>query len=206
MSTPAVSSDDTAKAPRLFKFVGILFTWLTVWFMFWYFVNPALAAPAVWLCEVILTLGLPNFVYEFNLTGSQAMLVSTFGELNGEIVSARLAGDHLAFLLNTQILTCSLPFYAALHFATNKSVKGIRLISGVSVLYLLLVIGMISICLKNLIVGLGPVFLDGYSVTGSFIGLMAQFSTLMVPTLAPLLIWAWQSRNSSYLRQLMAQV
>jgi hypothetical protein len=205
MSASGVSSNDATKAPKLYKFVGKLFIWLIVWFMFWYFVSSVLAAPAVWLSEAILTFSLPDFVYEFSLIGSQAVLVSNFGELNGEIVSARLAGDHLAFLLNTQILTYSLPFYAALHFATNKGVKGIGLIWGLCALYLLLVIGMISICLKNLMVGLGPTFVDGFSATGSFIGVMFQFSTLMVPTLAPLLIWAWQSRNSSYLRQLMAQ-
>jgi len=64
---------------------------------------------------------------------------------------------------------------------------------------------MIRICLKNLMAGLGPMFVDGFSATGSFIGVMSQFSVLMIPTLAPLLIWAWQSRNSSYLRQLMTQ-
>lgn len=206
MSESGVSSNDDTSAPKLHRFVGKLFIWLAVWFMLWYFVSPVLAAPAVWFCEAILTFGLPDYVYEFNLTGSEAVLVSNFGELDGELVSARLAGDHLAFLLNTQILTCSLPFYAALHFATNKSVKGIALISGLSALYLLLVIGMISICLRNLMVGLGPMFVDGFSATGSVISVMSQFSTLMVPTLAPLLIWAWQSRNSAYLRQLMAQI
>jgi len=205
MSVSGVSSNDATNAPKLYTFVGRLFIWLIVWFMFWYFVNSVLAAPAVWLCEAILKFSVPDFVYEFSLIGSQAVLVSNFGELNGEIVSARVAGDHLAFLLNTQILTYSLPFYAALHFATNKSVKGIRFIWGLCALYLLLVIGMISICLKNLMAGLGPVFVDGFSASGSFIAVMSQFSILMIPTLAPLLIWAWQSRNSAYLRQLMKQ-
>lgn len=205
MSALGVSSDDATKAPKLYKFVGAVFIWLIVWFTGWYFVSSILAIPAVRLSEAILTFFLPDFVYEINLTGSQAVLVSNFGELDGEIVSGRLAGNQLAFLVNTQILTYSLPFYGALSYATKEGVEWMEFISGLFVLYLLIVFGMISICLKNLMVGLAPVFVDGMSVTGSFIGVISQFSTLIIPTLAPLLIWAWQSRNNPYLRQLLAR-
>ena len=120
MSASGVSSNDGTQTPKLYKFVVELFIWLVVWFSVWFFLSPVLAFPAVWLSEVILQFSLPDFVYEFSQNGTQALLVSNFGEIGGEIVSARLAGDHLAFRLNTQILTCSLPFYAALSFATDE--------------------------------------------------------------------------------------
>ena len=203
MSPPDVSTNNDGQAPKLYRFIGELFIWLTIWFIVWIFMGFMLAVPAVWLAEDILTNVLPEFVFEFNLNGSQALLVSNFGELDGEIVSARLAGDHLAFPINTQILTYSFPFYVALSFATNDGVNFAGLVRGLLVLYMLLIVGIISICLKSLMAGLGPVFIDGFSTSAAVIAIASQFSTLMIPTLAPLLVWAWQSRKSTYLRQLL---
>jgi hypothetical protein len=205
MNGPADSTNSDTQVPTLYKFVGELFVWLIVWFIVWMFVNTILIVPAVWLVEVILQYSLPEYVFEFNQTGSQALLVTHFGELDGEIVSARLAGDHLAFLLNTRTLSYSFPFYAALSFTTSDGVNRAGLVWGCLLLYLLMAVGMIGVSLKNLMMGLGPVFIDSLSTSASIIGIMFQFSTLMIPTIAPLLIWAWQSRNSSYLRQLLVK-
>lgn len=205
MSASGDSSNDGTPAPKLYKFIIKVFIWLIVCFAVWFFLRDILAAPAVWLSDVLLKFFLPGYVYELRLTGPYALLVSNFGEVGGEIVAAGLAGDHLAFRLNTQIITYSLPFYAALSFATDEGASPFGLAKGLLTLYALIVIGIISICLKNLLVGLGPVFIDGFSATAAFIGIMSQFSTLMIPTLAPMLIWAWQSRKSTYIRRLMAQ-
>jgi len=151
-------------------------------------------------------------VHNFTLTGPQALLATHFGELDGEIVSAQVAGYRLAYPLNTRILTYSLPFYAALHFATNTT-SGISgndgsfagFGKGLLLLYPLLILGLVSVCLKNLMLGLGPIFIDSSDTSASLIGLLYQLSTLMVPPLAPILIWAWQSRESSLLQQLLVK-
>ena len=205
MNEPTDSTNNDTQQPKLYKFVGELFVWLIVWFIVWMFVNTILIIPVVWFVEVILQYSLPEYVFEFNQIGSKALLVTHFGELDGEIVSARLAGDHLAFFLNTQILSYSFPLYAALSFTTPEGVNRSGFVRGFLMLYLLLAVCMISVNLKNLMMGLGPVFIDGLSASASIIGIMFQFSTLMIPTIAPLLIWGWQSRNSSYLRQLLVK-
>ncbi len=203
MSAPNVPTNNDPEAPKFYKFVGELFLWLTIWFVVWMLLNSVFVSPAIWLTEVILKFSLPEFVFEFSLSGPRALLITHFGELNGEIVSAQLAGDHIAFPINTRIFTYSFPFYATLSFVTNDGVSYAGLIRGILVLYILLIAGLISICLKNLMLGLGPVFVDGFSTSGAVIGVMFQFSTLMVPTLAPLLVWAWQSRKSAYLQRLL---
>jgi len=196
--------------PRLYYFVGLIFLWLIPCFIVWISLSSLFAAPAVWLADLILTSALPEFVHEFTLSGSQAMLATNFGELDGKIVSAEIAGYRLAYPLNTRILSYSIPFYAALHFATQSSVgpaekSGSRLAMGLLLLYPLMVVGLVAVCVKNLMLGLwlGPAFVDSSSTAASIIGLMYQLSTLMVPPLAPVLVWVWQSRENPALRQLL---
>ena len=205
MRKPETSESYAAQEPRLYRFVGQLFVWLAVCFIVWVLFSSVIAAPAVWFAEVILTYSIPEFVQEFTLNGTQALLVTHFGELDGEIVSARLAGYHIAFPLNTQILTYSFPFYTALCYATPGGENLGRFARGTLLLYALLVISMISINLKNLMAGFGPAFIDGFSTAASIISIMSQFSTLMIPTLAPILVWAWQYRRSVFLQQLLVK-
>ena len=206
--TPIPKRNDDA--PKLYRFVGLIFLWLIPCFFIWVSLSSFLAAPAVWASEQILTYALPDIINTFSLSGSQAMLTTHFGDLDGQIVSARAAGYRLAFPLNTRIVTYSLPFYAALHFATPSSnttsgndANMAGLCKGLLLLYPLIILGLISISLKNLMLGLGPAFIEGTSIGASLIGLGYQLSTLMVPTVAPIMIWAWQSRNSTLIQQLL---
>ncbi len=208
MSESEIDSAEDTEPPKLYKFVGLVFLWLVPCFVVWVSLSSMLAAPAVWLSELILTAALPDIVYDFTLAGPQALLSTHFGELDGEIVSAQVAGYRLAYPLNTRILTYSLPFYAALHFATVTTdgffeKNTFRFSMGLLLLYPLLIVGVISVSLKNLMLGLGPIFIDISSTGGSIIAMMYQLSTLMVPALAPILVWAWQSRESPMLQKLL---
>lgn len=212
MSDEETSSDSDIEAPKLYQFVGLVFLWLIPCFVVWVSLSSLLAAPAVWLADLILTSALPDVVHSFTLAGPQALLATHFGELDGEIVSAQVAGYRLAYPINTRILTYALPFYAALHFATQTT-SGISgnegtlagFGKGLLCLYPLLVLGMVSIGLKDLMLGLGAVFIDSGSTGASAIGLMYQLSTLMIPPLAPIMIWAWQARESSLIQQLLVK-
>jgi len=136
------------------------------------------------------------------------MLATHFGEVDGSIVSAQVAGYRLAYPLDTRVLSYSLPFYAALYFATprehGESGGFTREFGGgLLLLYPLLVLGLVFVSLKNLMLGLGPIFIQADSTMTTVIGLMYQLSTLMIPPLAPVLIWAWQSRNNPQLQSLV---
>ncbi len=205
-------NDDVVEPPKLYQFVGLVFLWLIPCFVVWISLSSLLAAPIVWVSELILASALPDIVHSFTLTGSQALLATHFGELDGEIVSAQVAGYRLAYPINTRILTYALPFYGALHFATQTT-RGISgndgsmagFAKGLLLLYPLLILGLVSIGVKDLMLGLGPVFIDSGSTGASAIGLMYQLSTLMVPPLAPIMLWAWQARESSLIQQLLVK-
>ena len=209
MNDDEVSSSDDLEPPKLYQFVGLVFLWLIPCFVVWVSLSSLLAAPVVWVSELILTSALPDIVHSFTLSGPQALLATHFGELDGEIVSAQVAGYRLAYPTNTRILTYALPFYGALHFATQttRGISGndgsmVGFGKGLLLLYPLLIMGLVSIGLKDLMLGLGPVFIESNSTGASAIGLMFQLSTLMVPPLAPIMIWAWQARESSLIQQL----
>ena len=205
MTNPNPMSEKSIEyGPKLYKFVGYVFIWMIPCFGIWMSLNSALVSPAVWITDFILTYTFPEVVHEISLNGKQALLSTHFGKLDsGEIVSARIAGYRLAFPMNTQILSYSIPFYSALYLATLDGGSWAKYGKGLLVLYTLIIVGMLSICLKNLMLGLGTSFVDGFSTEASIIGIMYQISTLIVPSVAPVIVWAWQARESSILKQLL---
>ncbi|MBK6510951.1 MAG: hypothetical protein IPG06_16920 [Haliea sp.] len=78
---------------------------------------------------------------------------------------------------------------------------------GLLVLYPLFAISLLLLCLKTLMVSLGPLFFEQPGVfvpNVNVIGLLYQFSVLIIPTLAPAIVWLWQSRDTPLLRAALA--
>ena len=191
--------------PKLYRFVLFVFVWLVPCFVVWVSLSSPIAAPGVLLADWIMSTMLPSYIHEFTLVGTQALMTTQYGEVDGAIVAAEVAGYRLAYPLNTQILSYSLPFYAALHFATPGQNSLARFGQGILLLYPLFIIGLVSVSLKNLMLGLGSEFLQDSTSLEATIAMMYQISTLMVPPLAPVLIWAWQSKQSPLLQQLLVK-
>jgi hypothetical protein len=182
------------------KFLIRVFALLPLCFALWTFASAALALPAVGFSNMIMTAWLPDIVRGLLAQGAEVIVVTHFGELNGQIVSAQQAGDALAFILNTRILSYSIPFYAALHFAVGGEKLWSRFFQGCLVLYVLLVFGLVSLALKELMVNLGTTFLEHPAAAiphPNIIAVLYQLNVLIVPTLGPILIWAWQHRGGA---------
>ena len=91
------------------------------------------------------------------------------------------------------------------HFATDKKNYLANFIWGMLILYPFIIVGLVSTFLKDLMVNLGPTFLEQSGVlvpAPDVIGIMYQLSVLIVPTLLPMLIWAWQNREAPLLQNL----
>jgi hypothetical protein len=68
----------------------------------------------------------------------------------------------------------------------------------------LVVLGLVVVSLKNLMLGLGEVFFAQTDVlvpNAHLIGILYQLSILIVPPVAPILVWTWQSRDNPLLQQ-----
>lgn len=188
------------------QFLLMVFALLLPCFALWNFASSWLALPAIGFGNMILTGWLPDIVQSFFARGADAILVTQFGELDGRHVPAQQAGDALAFVLNTRILSYSIPFYTMLHFALARENLWSRYFSGFIALYVLLVIGLVSMALKDLMVNLGTTFVDhpGAAIPHpAVIALLYQLNVLLVPTLGPIIIWGWQNREAALFNTLL---
>ncbi|MFK8047586.1 MAG: exosortase H-associated membrane protein [Halioglobus sp.] len=186
------------------RFLGLVLLLLIPSFFVWMLIDSWLAWPAVWLSDVVFRFWMPDVVATIQLQGSNALVMTHFGELKNVIVSAEQAGYQMGFPADVRLLSYSIPFYAALHFSTPQSESLGNFSIGLWVLLVLIFLGLISVTLKNLMLGLGQPFFDQAAVflpNGQLIAIFYQLSILIVPPLAPIIIWAWQSRNKPLMMQ-----
>ncbi|MEP4149408.1 MAG: exosortase H-associated membrane protein [Halioglobus sp.] len=186
---------------NLRQFLLFAFALIIPCFALWTVAMGYIAMPAVGLADMILAGWFPEVVDGVNFQGGKAVLMTHFGELNGAPVPPGQSEYQLAFLINPGILSYSLPFYATLHFATAKDEYLVSFMTGIFILYPLVLVGLLSLCLKELMINLGSLFMEQSGVpNGTFIALFYQLNVLIVPTVAPIALWAWQSRDTALLR------
>lgn len=191
---------------HLRQFLLFVFVLLIPCFALWSFASASLATPVIGLAHVILTAWFPDIVSVVYQQGSDAMLMTRLDEVGGQIVPSTEEGAGLGFAINTSIVSYSLPFYAALHFATERERYLGPFFWGVLALYPFILIGLLALCLKDLMVTLGGVFLEQPGVIlppPAVIGILYQLSVLIIPTLLPVLVWGWQSRHTPLLQKLL---
>jgi hypothetical protein len=191
------------KTPTVRRFFGFVVVLLPAMFIVWHALGSVVAAPAVALAGEILQWWLPELVSEVSLDGTHMVIAAAVGELNGAILPATEAGNQLAFRLDTRTLTYSIPFYAALHFATPMQSSLERFARGLLILWLLAIIGLLFTSLKDLMLGLGSTFFASSVPPADAVALGYQFSVLMVPPVAPVLIWAFEARDVGLFPQLI---
>ena len=191
---------------HLRQFLLLVFVLLIPCFALWSFVSAWLATPVIGLTHTILSNWFPDIVYAVYQQGADATLVTRLDEINGQLVPSQAINESLGFRTNTRIVSYSIAFFATLHFATEKKTYLADFFWGLVALYPFILLGLISTFLKDLMTMLGPAFFEqpGVMVPGpNVIGILYQLSALIIPTLMPVLIWAWQSRETALMRSLL---
>lgn len=191
---------------HLRQFLIFVFALLIPCFVLWGFISTALAAPVIGWTNIIMAAWFPDVVNVVYQQGSEAVLLTHFDDVDGQLVAASDPGAGLGFMVNTRILSYSLPFFTALHFATEKKHYLTNYIWGLLVLYPFFLLGLLSVCLKDLMIILGPVFFDQPAVVvpnPNVIGILYQLNVLIIPTLVPVLLWVWQNRHTPLLQKLL---
>src|SRR6056300_1231742 len=87
---------------------------MPITFGIWYAAGTLFAAPAVWLCDLVLSLLYPSVVEAAALQGADMIVASEFGQLNGQIMAAADTGNRIALEINSRLVSYSIAFYAAL--------------------------------------------------------------------------------------------
>ena len=192
-----------AEQHHMRQFLLFVFTLLIPFFALWTIASAPIALPAIGIAGMLLTNWFPDVVNALYASGSEAILMTEFGENAGQLIPLSEAEYRLGFEVNTQILSYSFPFYTALHFATQKKNYLTDYLWGVLMLYVLFVFGLVCLCLKELMVNVGAPFFNQRGALVPYAEVIAiayQFSVLIVPTLAPAVLWIWQSKDSQLLQ------
>lgn len=185
--------------PHLRQFLLFVFALIVPCFALWTVAADALAMPVVGLADMILEAWFPDVVDALVFHQSDVVLFTQFGDLDGRPVPPSQSEFQLAYSVNPAILSYSLPFYATLYFATARENYLYGFLVGVMTLYPLILLGLLTLCMKDLMLHLGSLFMEQPGVWlphGNVIALAYQLNVLIVPTVAPIAVWAWQSRET----------
>lgn len=191
---------------HLRQFLLFVFVLLIPCFAVWTVFSGPLVTPVIGLIHLTLTHWFPDMVNVVYQEGANIVMMTRFDNINGQLVP--IQGDEvgLGFRMNTRILSYSIPFYAALHFATEKKDQLSNFIWGVLLLYPFIILGLLCLCLKELMVNLGTTFMNQVGVfvpPADLIAMGYQLNILIIPTLIPALVWVWQSRHTPLLNSLI---
>jgi len=193
--------------PLHYFMLGVLF-WFPLCFFIWYISAQYHLAPIVWLSDLILQQWFADAIMWLRLDHHTLILASNFGENEaGQIVSPPTGDDILGFHLNPLIYAYSLPLLYSLILATPQADKWYRLLMGTLLLLPTELFSMLSSLLKTLSFDVGLAFQQQQQLGAlelEFIALTYQIGTLIVPMVAPLIIWVALHRG--FLVQLAPQL
>ncbi|MFN3164697.1 MAG: exosortase H-associated membrane protein [Pseudohongiellaceae bacterium] len=136
---------------QLRQFLLFAFALILPCFALWTLAAGAIAMPAVGLADMLLQAWFPQTVDALVYRGSDVVLMTQYGELGGSPVPPEQSEYQLAFAINPGILSYSLPFYApVLATPGQRSLAGLPM--ALLLLSALILLGLISLCLKELMV------------------------------------------------------
>lgn len=180
---------------------------LPLTFLLWYAAGPALTYPATLMAGILLESWIPSVVADVFTEGVELYVVTHFADVNGAVVAAELAEHEIAFKINTRIVSYGIPFYAALLWSSRVDSLVGRFSLGLFVLWALMALGLVAIAAKDLMLVIGDPFLTLATVPPMpIIGLAYQTSVLLIPSLAPVMLWLFQLRGTPLWRQLADQL
>ncbi|SEA80835.1 hypothetical protein SAMN05660964_02490 [Thiothrix caldifontis] len=177
-------------------------------FFIWYMTAGFHLAPVTLITGKLLGWLVPDALMWLRLDGHMLVLASNFGhDVSGAVVSPPVDDDVLGFHLNPLIYSYSLPLLAALILATPSSRKWQNLLWGILIMLPTEVFSMTFSVLKTLTFDVGVSFQTQQSispVTADLIALGYQVGTLLLPMIAPLIIWV--ALNRDFLMHLAPQL
>jgi hypothetical protein len=178
-------------ARPLARFVLAVLAWLPVTFAAWYLAAPILLAPASWLAELVAHLGFGDLVRSVEQTGATLVFTTTLKP--GHAV----AGGVVAIDVNLLLYSFGLPLLAALTLAAREPGRARRLVVGYAVLVPVFSFGVLADFLKNVGVTAATQVISqtGFSQwQREAIAYAFQFGSLILPAVAPAVVWVLMHR------------
>ena len=192
----------------LHRFIVGVIVWFPITFFVWYVTANFHLAPIVWLSDQLFAWWMPDAVMWLRLDQHTLVLASNFGEnAAGQIVSPPSGDDVLGFHLNPLIYSYSLPLLYSLILATPEKDKWLHMLWGTFLIVPTELFSMVFSVLKTLTFEVGDVFQQQQQMTQISVDSIAiayQAGTLIIPMIAPLIIWVAMHRK--FLETLAPQI
>jgi hypothetical protein len=176
----------------LARFILAVLAWLPATFAIWYFAAPILLWPAALLAELVGRTGFANIVR----TVEQAGVIVTF--TTSLKPGQAIAGGIVTVDVNMLLYSFGLPLFAALTLAARERRRIRTLLIGYGVLLPAIAWGVIADFLKNIAITapMQVVSQTGFAAwQRETIAFAFQFGTLILPTVAPAIVWVLTHRS-----------
>ena len=161
-------------------------------FSIWWLAGSQWLQPAASLADSLLSAWLPRMFHELELSGDTVMALTHWEKAGDYLVPAAQLGTCIGFDVNLRILSYSFPFFLSLQIALWEVGSLLKTALALFALYLVLSISLTFVVAREIILGLEPVFIETsryWYTNHEFIVLGYQAAVLLLPTLAPILLW-----------------
>lgn len=176
----------------LARFVLAVLAWLPVTFAVWYFAAPLILWPATLLTELLARVGFGDLV---TAVEQNAAVVTFATSLKA---GQAIAGGVVAVEVNALLYSFGLPMFAALTLAAHEPHWLRALAIGYAALLPAIAWGVLADFLKNIAITAAPQVASqaGFSpVQRELIVLAFQFGSLILPAVAPAIVWVLTHRG-----------
>ena len=195
------------------RFILGVIIWFPITFFIWYISAGYHLAPIAWLSDQFFAWWMPDAVMWIKLQsdplqGHVLVLASNFGQnATGQVTSPPTGMDVLGFHLNPLIYSYSLPLLYSLILATPEKEKWLKIIWATFLIIPTELFSMVLSVLKTLTFDVGSVFQQQQQFNQVIVDSIAigyQAGTLIIPMVAPLIIWVAMHRK--FLEKLAPQI
>lgn len=192
----------------LHQFILGVIIWFPITFFVWYVTASFHLAPIAWLSDQLFAWWMPDAVMWIKLDQHTLVLASNFGQnAAGNIVSPPSGDDVLGYHLNPLIYSYSLPLLYSLILATPEKDKWLHMLWGTFLIVPTELFSMVFSILKTLTFDVGSAFQQQQHMSQLSVDTIAiayQAGTLIIPMIAPLIIWVAMQRK--FLETLAPQI
>ena len=184
-ATPAPPAARPGRSP-LARFVLTVLAWLPLTFAVWYLVSPAIMAVVKLMCAAAVA-PFGDLVRAVEQSGSTLQFVTSLRP--GQ---AAQAGGVVTVSVDGLLYSFGMPMFAALTLAAREPRRWAILALGIVALLPFATFGIVADFLKNIAITSGPLVASQAGFNASqreMIAFAYQFGTLILPTVAPAVIW-----------------
>jgi hypothetical protein len=176
----------------LARFVLVVLAWLPVTFAVWYFAAPLILWPAAMLAELVARTGFADIVRGVEQSGATLTFATALKP------GQAIAGGAISVDVNMLLYAFGLPLFAALTLAAREPKRIKWLVVGYACLLPAIVWGVVADFLKNVAITAPAqvVSQTGFSAwQRETIAFAFQFGSLILPAVAPAVVWVLTHRS-----------